>query len=118
MPTSQIFKIFIALFFVSPILSAQNIKGAITDENEQPIENAYIYNTNSSSHAHSLSNGTFILENNIVERFMVFLANCADLVGERIAQSCISVFKKYTNKKEQTYALHTSSMYVMSASWN
>lgn len=47
-------------------IQAQNINGSVLDENQQPIENAYVYNTQSSSHAHTLSNGTFILENNQV----------------------------------------------------
>ena len=64
--SNQFLKSFIILFFLSPILSAQNIKGVISDENELPIEHVYVYNTNSSSHAHTLSNGTFILENNSI----------------------------------------------------
>lgn len=66
MATNQFLKFFIVLFFLSPVLSAQNIKGVVSNENGQPIEHVYVYNTNSSSHAHTLSNGAFILENNSI----------------------------------------------------
>ena len=66
MPTNQFLKIFNVLFFLSPVLFAQNIKGVVNNENNQPIEHVYVYNTNSSSHAHTLSNGTFIIENNSI----------------------------------------------------
>lgn len=66
MTTYKLLKSVIALFFLSPVLFAQNIKGVVSNENGQPIEHVYVYNTNSSSHAHTLSNGTFILENNSI----------------------------------------------------
>ena len=66
MPINQFLKYFIALFLLSPVLFAQNVKGVVSNENGQPIEHVYVYNTNSSSHAHTLSNGTFILENNSI----------------------------------------------------
>ena len=45
---------------------AQNIKGVVANSNQQPLEDVYIYNTNSSSHAHTMANGSFVLENNQV----------------------------------------------------
>ncbi|WP_394801246.1 TonB-dependent receptor [Hanstruepera flava] len=44
--------------------SQDTIKGFVFDEYGQPLENAYIYNKTSTSHAHALANGSFILENN------------------------------------------------------
>ncbi|WP_255573044.1 TonB-dependent receptor [Hanstruepera marina] len=44
--------------------SQDTIKGFVFDESGQPLENAYIYNTMSTSHSHALANGSFILENN------------------------------------------------------
>ncbi|EGV44402.1 TonB-dependent receptor [Bizionia argentinensis JUB59] len=52
------------LFILGTVAQAQNIKGIVTDEEGQPIENAYVYNLNASSHTHSLSNGSFVLEKN------------------------------------------------------
>jgi outer membrane receptor protein involved in Fe transport len=46
------------------LVNAQEIKGVVSDKNNQPIENAYVYNINSTAHAHTLSNGAFILEDN------------------------------------------------------
>ena len=40
---------------------SQQLKGLVTNEHNQPLEGAYAYNLNSKSHAHSLENGTFIL---------------------------------------------------------
>ncbi|MFD2550584.1 TonB-dependent receptor [Bizionia sediminis] len=51
------------IFFLGSVAQAQEIKGTVNDVNGQPVENAYIYNTNTSSHAHSLSNGYFLLQN-------------------------------------------------------
>ncbi|MBJ7881190.1 TonB-dependent receptor [Gelidibacter salicanalis] len=45
---------------------AQQIKGKITDMQNQPLETAYVYNLNSKSHAHTSENGVFIIENNQV----------------------------------------------------
>ncbi|SFN74963.1 Outer membrane receptor proteins, mostly Fe transport [Bizionia echini] len=63
MKTKNTFK-FIFFLIVSQLVQAQTIKGTVSDEEGKPIENAYIYNINSTSHAHSLSNGSFIIENN------------------------------------------------------
>ncbi|TYB77133.1 TonB-dependent receptor [Bizionia myxarmorum] len=52
------------LFILGHVTQAQNIKGTITDENEQPIEDVYVYNLNSFTHTHSLSNGSFMIEKN------------------------------------------------------
>lgn len=46
--------------------NGQQVKGKVQDSNLQPLDAAYIYNLNSKSHAHSLENGVFILENNTV----------------------------------------------------
>ncbi|TDU39638.1 outer membrane receptor for ferrienterochelin and colicin [Gelidibacter sediminis] len=45
---------------------SQQIKGKITDQQNQPLEAAYVYNINSKSHAHTSENGVFIIENNRV----------------------------------------------------
>jgi outer membrane receptor protein involved in Fe transport len=60
----RIFTILLLLFFCS--IHAQKVKGVITDENQKPLEDVYIYNTNSSSHAHTIANGSFVLENSKV----------------------------------------------------
>lgn len=46
--------------------NAQQIKGVVIDKNQQPLEDVYVYNTNSSSHAHTIANGSFVLDNNKV----------------------------------------------------
>ncbi|MDX1316732.1 MAG: hypothetical protein R3262_04260, partial [Xanthomarina gelatinilytica] len=56
----------ILLFLIIASSQAQNIKGVVTNSNQQPLEDVYIYNTNSSSHAHTIANGSFVLENNQV----------------------------------------------------
>ncbi|MFG6687510.1 TonB-dependent receptor [Mariniflexile sp. HNIBRBA6329] len=57
--------LFFLLVFVT-VSSAQQIKGVIVNEANQPLEAAYIYNLKSKSHAHSSENGVFVLENNAV----------------------------------------------------
>lgn len=47
-------------------LSAQNIFGKLVDEQNTPIEGAYIFNINSGSHAHSNENGTFQIKESAV----------------------------------------------------
>ncbi|AOW19824.1 TonB-dependent receptor [Urechidicola croceus] len=42
------------------------INGKIKDSFNQPIENAYVYNSNSNNHTHTLENGVFILKNNSI----------------------------------------------------
>lgn len=49
-------------FFVSLVFSQQK-EGVITNSDGKPIENAYVYNTITKSHAHTNENGQFILEN-------------------------------------------------------
>ncbi len=56
--------IFVFFFCCHWIMAQDDIKGLVLDDSGQPLENAYIYNTNSTSHAHTLANGSFILENN------------------------------------------------------
>ncbi|WP_339634883.1 TonB-dependent receptor [Bizionia echini] len=64
MKTKNTFKFIFFFLIVSQLVQAQTIKGTVSDEEGKPIENAYIYNINSTSHAHTLSNGSFIIENN------------------------------------------------------
>ncbi|MEO1030543.1 MAG: TonB-dependent receptor [Bacteroidota bacterium] len=45
----------------SAIVKAQNIKGLVLNELNQPLEGAYIYNLNSETHAHSSENGVFVI---------------------------------------------------------
>lgn len=45
----------------SGILQAQNVKGLVKNELNQPLEAAYIYNLNSETHAHTLENGVFVI---------------------------------------------------------
>ncbi|MFD2541879.1 TonB-dependent receptor [Lacinutrix gracilariae] len=61
----NIITIIVLLFSFSSVL-AQDIKGKITDAFKQPLEDVYIFNASTNSHAHSLPNGTFILLNNKV----------------------------------------------------
>ncbi|MCK8479513.1 TonB-dependent receptor [Psychroserpens algicola] len=41
---------------------AQQLKGFVFNEINQPLEAAYVYNLNSKSHAHTSENGVFVLE--------------------------------------------------------
>ena len=47
----------------SLIVTAQNIKGVVVNELNQPLEAAYIYNENSENHAHTSENGVFVIAN-------------------------------------------------------
>lgn len=47
---------------ITKVITAQNITGVVTDENQYPLEDVYVYNNNSAAHAHTKANGTFILE--------------------------------------------------------
>lgn len=42
-------------------VTAQNIKGLVANELNQPLEAAYVYNLNSESHAHTSENGVFVI---------------------------------------------------------
>lgn len=44
----------------------QTLKGKVTDSQNRPIEDAYIYNKSTNRHAHSNMNGNFSLENNFL----------------------------------------------------
>jgi outer membrane receptor protein involved in Fe transport len=59
---NRIFTVLLLLFFFEN--QAQEIKGVVTDQNQQPLEDVYVYNTNSGSHAHTIANGSFVIENN------------------------------------------------------
>ncbi len=54
--------ILIALCCFLFVTQAQNQKGLIVNELNQPLEAAYIYNQSSESHAHSSENGVFIIK--------------------------------------------------------
>lgn len=56
----------IFLMSVGSKMHAQQIKGVILNQSNQPLEAAYIYNLNSKTHAHSSENGVFLLEGNTV----------------------------------------------------
>lgn len=43
------------------MVKAQNVKGVIVNELNQPLEAAYIYNLNSETHAHSSESGVFVI---------------------------------------------------------
>ncbi|MGS2726913.1 TonB-dependent receptor [Psychroserpens sp. BH13MA-6] len=45
---------------------AQQIKGVVLNELNQPLEAAYVYNLNSESHAHTSENGVFVLRDSKV----------------------------------------------------
>lgn len=45
----------------SVIVQAQNVKGLVLNELNQPLEAAYVYNQNSQSHAHTSENGVFVI---------------------------------------------------------
>ncbi|WP_178983936.1 TonB-dependent receptor [Winogradskyella helgolandensis] len=47
----------------SLVVTAQNLKGLVKNELNQPLEAAYIYNQNSESHAHTSENGVFVITN-------------------------------------------------------
>lgn len=56
------FIIVLFTLLVSKVIYAQQIKGVVTDENEYPLEGVYVYNVNSTNHAHTLANGMFTIE--------------------------------------------------------
>ncbi|MFD0991473.1 TonB-dependent receptor [Mariniflexile jejuense] len=60
------FILLIFSFVFVTVSSAQQLKGIVTNGENQPLEAAYIYNLNSKSHAHTSENGVFVLENNAV----------------------------------------------------
>ena len=60
---------------------AQNLEGNIVDDEGNPLEHAYIYNTRTSNHAHSTVYGTFVLENN--------------RIGDSISIGLLGYYKKH-----------------------
>ena len=52
--------LFLALGFQ---ITAQELKGIVTDAFQEPLENAYIINTVNNAHTHTLKNGAFVLNN-------------------------------------------------------
>ncbi len=45
----------------SVMLQAQNVKGVVINELNQPLEAAYVYNLNSETHAHTSESGVFVI---------------------------------------------------------
>ncbi|MEL0651298.1 TonB-dependent receptor [Algibacter sp. TI.3.09] len=54
----------VLVLFLVNLGFSQRLKGVIIDENNQPLEAAYVYNLNSETHAHSSANGMFVLDEN------------------------------------------------------
>ena len=90
----------------------------VSDEFLQPIENVYVYNTNSLSHAHTLSNGTFILENNSIgdtlnigllgyEKAIVVVTNAHLTEGLKITLKAKSILLDELVITEQVNALNS-----------
>src|SRR5690606_30807451 len=61
MKLTHIILMFCLSFFAVQV-HAQQLKGKIQNANNQPIEAAYIYNINSTSHSHSNETGVFVIE--------------------------------------------------------
>ncbi|WP_053971734.1 TonB-dependent receptor plug domain-containing protein [Mangrovimonas sp. ST2L15] len=57
---------FCLLFIISSLAQGQTMQGHVLDENNKPLDGAYLYNENSKKHAHSNESGSFILEGNQV----------------------------------------------------
>jgi len=56
----------------SVVAISQNVRGVVTNELNQPLEAAYIYNLNSETHAHTTENGVFrILETKVGDSIRV-----------------------------------------------
>ena len=53
--------LFILLVSVVYTIQAQNVKGVVLNELNQPLEAAYVYNLNSETHAHTSENGVFFI---------------------------------------------------------
>ena len=53
--------LFILLVSVVYTIQAQNVKGVVLNELNQPLEAAYVYNLNSEAHAHTSENGVFFI---------------------------------------------------------
>jgi len=53
--------VFVFVSFCLYSLQAQNVKGVVLNELNQPLEAAYVYNLNSEAHAHTSENGVFFI---------------------------------------------------------
>lgn len=53
--------VLVLLGFCLYSLQAQNVKGVVLNELNQPLEAAYVYNLNSEAHAHTSENGVFYI---------------------------------------------------------
>lgn len=56
----------ISFFFLFYTFYGQNQKGIVSDSIGNPIENAYVFNTNSKSHAHTDEFGNFSIEKTVI----------------------------------------------------
>ena len=48
---------------LSTLSQAQNLKGLVTNEGNQPLEGAYVHNLTTETHAHTSETGVFIILN-------------------------------------------------------
>lgn len=81
---------FLIVLFMFNINYGQQLKGLVINEHNQPLEGAYTYNLNSKSHAHSLENGKFIInETQVGDSIKVGLLgyNNKIVVVERLSQT-------------------------------
>ncbi|MCB4808864.1 TonB-dependent receptor [Tamlana sp. 62-3] len=62
MKTQQLLLLFLFLLIVLKI-DAQQVKGQVINELNQPLEAVYVYNLNTKTHAHTSETGQFIIEN-------------------------------------------------------
>ena len=64
----------ITMLFITSILYSQSVTGYIKDNYENPIDNAYIVNSVSNSHAHSDEIGGFKMERTTVGDTLIITA--------------------------------------------
>ncbi|WP_431135087.1 TonB-dependent receptor [Psychroserpens mesophilus] len=62
MKTSKAISLFLLIMFSSAGI-AQQLKGKVINNENQPLEAAYVYNMSSKSHAHTSEDGVFVIEN-------------------------------------------------------
>lgn len=85
----QVLILFLLFNIYSLFAQSQTVSGIVVDIFDRPLENAYLYNENSSSHAHSLENGSFILEKSVV--------------GDTIRVGLLGFKTKYIVLKEEVF---------------
>ena len=64
--------ILVVALLISCNFLGQNLKGRVLDDNNKPVENAYVYNTTTGSHTHSDENGNFRINNTFKENVLEF----------------------------------------------